>query len=121
MPYGVYDLSANAGWPLPVSALITIHRSSMSNRSTVGGARWARRTHPQARELLITADAGQHRITRAYGRKASVCRRHRTEDRRFATFRRARAGGNKIEHRMFCHITRTGVDARLKVMRSLST
>jgi hypothetical protein len=67
-----------------------------------------RQTYPEARELLITADGGGsngsrvrlwkvalQRMANATGLKISVCH-----------FPPGTSKWNKIEHRMFCHITR---------------
>jgi hypothetical protein len=85
------------------SGSITTRPSSPSNRSTAGG-----KTYPEARELLITADGGGsngsrtrlwkvalQRMANATGLKISVCH-----------LPPGTSKWNKIEHRMFCHITR---------------
>ncbi len=66
-----------------------------------------KRTYPDARELLITADAGGSNSTRS--------RLWKVELQRFATrtgltisvahFPPGTSKWNKIEHRLFCHIT----------------
>ena len=79
-------------------------------KKTAGGSRLSvgDNTYPEARELLITADGGGsngsrvrlwkvalQRMADATGLKISVCH-----------FPPGTSKWNKIEHRMFCHITR---------------
>ena len=105
IPYGVYDLAHNTGW---VSVGTDHDTPAFAVRSI---ARWWRqmgkRTYPEARELLITADAGGSNSTRS--------RLWKVELQRFATrtgltisvvhFPPGTSKWNKIEHRLFCHIT----------------
>lgn len=105
IPYGVYDLTCNRGW---VSVGID-HDTARFAGETI--RRWyqemGRPTYPRAEELLITADGGGsngHRvrlwkvavqeIADALGLQISVCH-----------FPPGTSKWNKIEHRMFCHIT----------------
>jgi len=106
IPYGVYDLSANAGW---VSVGIDHDTPEFAVESIYCWWRqMGRKSYPEARELLITADAGGsnaprkrlwkvalQRMADATGLKISVCH-----------FPPGTSKWNKIEHRMFCHITR---------------
>ena len=106
IPYGVYDLGANAGW---VSVGIDHDTPEFAVESIYGWWRqMGRKTYPEARELLITADGGGsngsrprlwkvalQRMADATGLKISVCH-----------FPPGTSKWNKIEHRMFCHITR---------------
>lgn len=106
IPYGIYDLSANAGW---VSVGIDHDTPEFAVESIYGWWRqMGRKTYPQAKELLITADGGGsngsrtrlwkvalQRMVDATGLKISVCH-----------FPPGTSKWNKIEHRMFCHITR---------------
>jgi len=106
IPYGVYDLGANAGWV----SVGTDHDTPEFAVESIYS--WWRQmghtTYPQARELLITADGGGsngsrarlwkvalQRMAIATGLKISVCH-----------FPPGTSKWNKIEHRMFCHITR---------------
>lgn len=105
IPYGVYDLSANAGW---VSVGIDHDTPEFAVESiSCWWRRMGRKTYPQATELLITADGGGsnssrarlwkvalQRMADATGLKISVCH-----------FPPGTSKWNKIEHRMFCHIT----------------
>lgn len=105
IPYGVYDVSSDVGWvsvgvdhDTPTFAVATIR------------AWWQRMgclSYPQAKELLVTADAGGsnsarsrlwkaelQRLANAAGLSITVCH-----------FPPGTSKWNKIEHRMFCHIT----------------
>jgi len=104
-PYGVYDIAANAGW---VSLGITHDTAEFAVASirtwlhTVGKERY-----PDAQEITITADCG--------GSNGSRVRLWKTELQKLAdetgliiTVRHYPPGTskwNKIEHRLFCHIT----------------
>lgn len=105
IPYGVYDLTQNEGW---VSVGIDHNTAQFAGESI---RRWWHRmgslTYPEASELLITADAGGSNGTRCrlwklclqsladeLGLTISVCH-----------FPPGTSKWNKIEHRMFCHIT----------------
>ena len=106
IPYGVYDLGANAGW---VSVGIDHDTPEFAVESIYCWWRqMGRKTYPEARDLLITADGGGSngsrtrlwkvalgRMADATGLKISVCH-----------FPPGTSKWNKIEHRMFCHITR---------------
>jgi hypothetical protein len=104
-PYGVYDLKANQGW---VSVGID-HDTAEFAAATIG--RWWREMgqplYPKAERLLITADGGGsngyrtrlwklalQRLAEALGLEITVCH-----------FPPGTSKWNKIEHRMFCHIT----------------
>jgi transposase len=105
IPYGVYDLAADAGW---VSVGVDHDTAEFAVESL---RRWWRnrggRVYPQAKRLLITADGG--------GSNGSRCRLWKVELQRFADetglsvsvchFPPGTSKWNKIEHRMFCHIT----------------
>ena len=105
IPYGVYDLTENQGW---VSVGID-HDTARFAAEAI--RRWWRKMgvkhHAQARELLITADGGGSNGSRnrlwkvalqdlanALGLPLQVCH-----------FPPGTSKWNKIEHRMFCHIT----------------
>jgi transposase len=105
IPYGVYDEATNTGW---VSVGID-HDTAEFAVETV--RRWwrhmGREVYPQAKRLLITADGG--------GSNGSRCRLWKVELQRLADeiglrisvchFPPGTSKWNKIEHRMFCHIT----------------
>ena len=105
IPYGVYDLAQNTGW---VSVGIDHDTPAFAVESI---ARWWRymgkTTYPDARELLITADAGGSNSARARLWKVEL---QRFADRTGLTisvshFPPGTSKWNKIEHRLFCHIT----------------
>jgi hypothetical protein len=104
-PYGVYDLTANEGW---VSVGISHDTAEFAVESV---KRWwyrmGRPTYPEAKELLITADGGGsngsrnrlwkfclQELANETGLQITVCH-----------FPPGTSKWNKIEHRMFCHIT----------------
>ena len=105
VPYGVYDLTANQGW---VSVGIT-HDTAEFAVATL--QRWwqqmGSRVYPHAQDLLVTADSG--------GSNGRRCRRWRVELQKLADatglriavchFPPGTSKWNKIEQRMFCHIT----------------
>ena len=107
IPYGVYDLSQNQGW---VSVGID-HDTARFAVEAIAIGRWWRKmgikSHRHARELLIMADGGGSNGTRSrlwkvgvqdlankIGLPIWVCH-----------FPPGTSKWNKIEHRMFCHIT----------------
>ena len=105
IPYGVYDLTANAGW---VSVGVD-HDTAEFAVHTLRRWWWQMGHHtcPNAKRLLITADGGGSNSSRsrlwkfelqkladALGLGISVCH-----------FPPGTSKWNKIEHRMFCHIT----------------
>ena len=105
IPYGVYDLAQNTGW---VSVGIDHDTPAFAVESI---ARWWRYmgqpTYPDARELLITADAGGSNSARARLWKVEL---QRLADRTglaisVSHFPPGTSKWNKIEHRLFCHIT----------------
>lgn len=104
-PYGVYDLTANEGW---VSVGIDHDTAEFATESI---RRWwqqmGSQMYPRADSLLVTADGGGsnssrcrlwkvalQRLADAMGLRISVCH-----------FPPGTSKWNKIEHRMFCHIT----------------
>ena len=104
-PYGVYDVAANQGW---VSVGITHDTAEFAVESI---RRWWREMgqplYPTARRLLITADCGGsngyrvrlwkvelQKLADELGMTIQVCH-----------FPPGTSKWNKIEHRMFCHIT----------------
>ena len=107
IPYGVYDMTANTGW---VSVGITSDTAEFAVETI---RRWWKRMgsplYPDARRLLITADGGGsnssrnrlwklevQRLADELGLAISVCH-----------FPPGTSKWNKIEHRMFCHITQS--------------
>lgn len=105
IPYGIYDLTQNCGW---VSVGVD-HDTAEFAVATL--QQWWQRMgkprYPQAQQLLITADGGGSNSSRSRlwkvelqkfsdstGLEVSVCH-----------FPPGTSKWNKIEHRMFCHIT----------------
>jgi Rhodopirellula transposase DDE domain len=106
IPEGVYDLTHNEGW---VSVGIDHDTADFAAESI---RRWwqemGRPLYPRAKKLLLTADAGGsngyrsrlwkvalQRLADDLGLRISVCH-----------FPPGTSKWNKIEHRMFCHITK---------------
>jgi hypothetical protein len=104
-PYGVYDLAANEGWV----SVGTDHDTARFAAQTI--LKWWREMgqarYPNATELLVTADGGGSNSSRcrlwkialqevadATGLKLNVCH-----------FPPGTSKWNKIEHRLFCHVT----------------
>jgi len=105
IPYGVYDMARNEAW-------VSVGRDHDTPAFAVASIRhwWnamGRRAYPHARRLFITADAG--------GSNGYRSRAWKLELQKFAdaTHLRVRVSHfppgtskwNKIEHRLFCHIT----------------
>jgi Rhodopirellula transposase DDE domain len=106
IPYGVYDVGANEGWVNVGIDHDTAQFAAMSIRGwwlNMGQSRY-----PKTRRLLITADGG--------GSNSFRCRLWKVALQDLATefelkvqvchFPPGTSKWNKIEHRMFCHITR---------------
>jgi transposase len=105
IPYGVYDVRANLGWvsvgvdhDTPAFAVATIRAWWLQMGSQM---------YPKARELLITADSGGSNSTRARLWKLELQRFADESDLRVSVSHLppGTSKWNKIEHRMFCHIT----------------
>ena len=105
IPYGVYDVARNTGWV----NVGTDHDTPAFAVESIWQWWWrmGRRTYPGASELLITADSGGSNSSRSRVWKASlqdfadrtgltVCVSHLPP---------GTSKWNKIEHRLFCHIT----------------
>lgn len=105
IPYGVYDIAQNVGL---VNVGVDHDTPSFAVRSI--GDWWramGKRTYPDAEELLITADSG--------GSNSARSKLWKVELQRFCNdtglvvhvchFPPGTSKWNKIEHRMFCHIT----------------
>ena len=104
-PYGVYDVGRNEGW---VSVGLTHDTAEFAGESI---RRWWRRmgqgAYPRAKELLITADGGGSNGVRVRLWKVVLSK---LSDELGLTlqmrhFPPGTSKWNKIEHRMFCHIT----------------
>jgi transposase len=105
IPYGVYDVRANLGWVSvgvdhdpPAFAVATIRAWWLQMGSPM---------YPKARELLITAASGGSNSTRARLWKLELQRFSDESGLRVSVSHLppGTSKWNKIEHRMFCHIT----------------
>ena len=105
VPYGVYDVAANEGW---VSIGITADTAEFAVQSIrTWRARRGRARDPTARSLTITADCG--------GANGARVRLWKTELQKLADetglivhvhhYPPGTSKWNRIEHRLFCHIT----------------
>lgn len=105
IPYGVYDMTHNCGW---VSVGVDHETAEFAVASVQQWwQRMGQRMYPQAQHVLMTADGGGSNGSRsrlwkvalqtlsdATGLEVSVCH-----------FPPGTNKWNKIEHRLFCHIT----------------
>jgi hypothetical protein len=105
IPYGVYDVARNEAWVSVGSDHDTPAFAVASIRQwwrTMG-----RRAYPTATELLITADAGGSNGYRARAWKLDL--QELADETRLRIhvchFPPGTSKWNKIEHRLFCHIT----------------
>ena len=104
-PYGVYDITANTGWV----NVGTDHDTAAFAVESI--RRWwnamGRRTYPSARSLLITPDAGGSNGYRTRAWKAELaCLAEQTGVTiTVAHLPPGTSKWNKIEHRLFSHIT----------------
>jgi Rhodopirellula transposase DDE domain len=105
IPYGVYDMRANLGWvsvgvdhDTPALAVATIRAWWLQRGSPM---------YPKARELLITADSGGSNSTRARLWKLELPRFSDDSGLRVSVSHLppGTSKWNKIEPRMFCHLT----------------
>lgn len=106
IPYGVYDVTMNQGW---VSVGVD-HDTSQFAGATI--RRWwemmGREVYPHAQELLIIADGGGSNGVRSRLWKVIVQELADLLDLRISIchFPPGTSKWNKIEHRMFCWITK---------------
>ena len=106
MPYGVYDVAANAGF---VSLGITSDTAEFAVEAirTLARSGWDGNAIRKARELTITADCGGSNGARVRLWKVEL-QKLADETRlvlRVHHYPPGTSKWNKIEHRMFCHIT----------------
>jgi DDE family transposase len=106
IPYGVYDLKHNEAW---VSVGID-HDTAEFAAAAIG--RWwtkmGKKRYPRAHQLMITADGGGSNASRSRLWKVAL---QQLADRTglqlvVCHFPPGTSKWNKIEHRLFCHITR---------------
>jgi len=104
-PYGVYDLADNAGWV----SVGTDHDTASFAVSTI--RRWwevmGKPLYPEAKELIITADGGGSNGSRVRLWKLEL--QHLSDELGFpirvSHFPPGTSKWNKIEHRLFSHIS----------------
>ena len=106
IPYGVYDMARNEAW-------VSVGRDHDTPAFAVASIRrwWSmmgRRAYPQATSLFITADAGG---SNGYRSRAWTLELQRLADDlqrciHVSHFPPGTSTWNKIEHRLFCHITK---------------
>jgi hypothetical protein len=106
VPYGVYDLRHNEAW---VSVGISSDTAEFAAASI---RRWwnelGQWRHPRPRRLLITADSGGSNSSRSRLWKVELQRLsdELTLEIEVCHFPPGTSKWNKIEHRLFCHVTR---------------
>ena len=105
VPYGVYDVGANAGW---VSLGITADTAEFAVQSIrTWSERMGKARYPGMSELTITADCGGSNGARVRLWKIEL---QKLADQTGLTlhvhhYPPGTSKWNKIEHRLFCHIT----------------
>ncbi|MGR8007599.1 ISAzo13 family transposase [Streptomyces hypolithicus] len=105
VPYGIYDLTANTGWV----SVGTDHDTAAFAVESV--RRWwngqGRDDYPHSRRLLITADAGGSNgyRTRAWKAELAALSLETGLEITVCHFPPGTSKWNKIEHRLFSHIT----------------
>ena len=109
IPYGVYDVSRNEGW---VSVGIDHDTAQFAAQFAAQAVyRWWKKMganrYPDAKQLLITADGGGSNASRSRLWKVALQDLARRLDMpiHVCHFPPGTSKWNKIEHRMFCHIT----------------
>lgn len=118
IPYGVYDMGKNEAW-------VSIGNSHDTPQFAVASIRhwWnsmGKRANPRARSLFITADAGGSNGYRSRLWKLELQKFADDSNMRIRVshFPPGTSKWNKIEHRLFCHITKNW---RGKPLRTLET
>jgi hypothetical protein len=106
VPYGVYDIGANAGW-------VSVGNSADTAEFAVGTIRrWWERVgsirYPKATRLLLTADSGGSNSAsgKLWKRELASFAHDTGLDVMVCHFPAGTSKWNKIEHRLFSHISR---------------
>jgi hypothetical protein len=105
IPYGIYDIAKNTGWV----NVGTDHDTAQFAVESI--RRWWRRRgqadYPHATRLLITADSGGSNDPRRWTWKSNLAAFARESGLEISVCHLppGTSKWNKIEHRMFCHIT----------------
>src|SRR6266404_3479442 len=104
-PYGIHDQGRNEGWGSVGVTHDTAEFAVASIRNW--WTRMGKSVYPEARELLITADAGGSNgyRTRLWKRELQKLADETGLTLTVCHFPPGTSKWNKIEHRMFCHIT----------------
>ena len=118
IPYGIYDMGRNEAW-------VNVGRDHDTPAFAVASIRrwWnamGKRVYGEAEELFITADAGGSNGYRSRAWKHEL-QKFADETKlkvRVSHFPPGTSKWNKIEHRLFCHITENW---RAKPLRSFET
>jgi len=119
IPYGVYDMARNEAW-------VSVGRDHDTPAFAVASIRqwWTmmgRQAYPGAEALYITADAGGSNGYRTRGWKTALQRL--ADDLRIAIhvshFPPGTSKWNKVEHRLFCHITQNWRGRPLRTFETL--
>ena len=118
IPYGIYDMGHNEAW-------VNVGQDHDTPAFAVASLRcwweeWGKRRYPDAQDLFITADAGgsngyrsrawKHRLQQ-FADETGLCIH-------VSHFPPGTSKWNKIEHRLFCHITQNW---RGKPLRTFET
>ena len=118
VPYGVYDMGRNEAW-------VSVGRNHDTPEFAVASIRqwWkmiGKRAYPEAEELFVTADAGGSNGYRARAWKVELQKFADDANLRIRVshFPPGTSKWNKIEHRLFCHITQNW---RGKPLRTFET
>jgi hypothetical protein len=107
VPYGVYDIAANRGFAVvgtsrdtPAFAVASLRRWWLDEGSL---------RYPAARRLLVTCDAGGSNACASHGWKSGLADLAAETGLEVTVmhFPPGTSKWNKIEHRLFCHVTRT--------------
>jgi RHS repeat-associated protein len=119
IPYGLYDMARNEAW-------VSVGRDHDTPAFAVASIRqwWTimgRQAYPAAEALYITADAGGSNGYRTRGWKTALQRL--ADDLRLAIhvshFPPGTSKWNKVEHRLFCHITQNWRGRPLRTFETL--
>jgi DDE family transposase len=119
IPYGVYDMARNEAW-------VNVGRDHDTPKFAVASIRqwWkmmGKRAYPGATQLFITADAGGSNGYRSLAWKHEL-QRFADDARlsiRVSHFPPGTSKWNKIEHRLFCHITQNWRGRPLRTFETL--
>ena len=107
VPYGVYDIAANRGFAVvgtsrdtPAFAVASVRRWHLAEGSL---------RYPGAKRLLVTCDAGGSNACASLGWKSGLAELAAETGLEITVmhFPPGTSKWNKIEHRLFCHVTRT--------------